>query len=279
MVKKIRLYVQVIFSIVTNGYLKGFFIGEIYKGKIKNICIPGLNCYSCPGALGSCPIGAFQGVISNRNYSLSFYIVGFFLMIGGLFGRFVCGWFCPFGLFQDLTYKIPFIKKIKKLYIDKYLNYLKYVILIIFVIILPLTILDIVGQGKPWFCTYICPSGTLYAGIPLVMAKSELYEATGILFKWKVCVLIFISLLSILIYRPFCRYLCPLGAVYGFFNSMSFIRYKIDKEKCINCNKCNEICKLNIDVTKNPNNSQCIRCGDCKDICPTKAITQIDIKK
>lgn len=279
MVKKIRLYMQFIFTLITNGYFKGFYNGDIYKGKLKEICVPGLNCYSCPGALGSCPIGAFQSVITSRNYTLSFYMIGFFLIVGGFLGRFVCGWLCPFGLFQDLLYKIPFVKKINKFYMDKYLNYLKYLILVIFVIILPLTVLDIVGQGSPWFCTYICPSGTLLAGIPLVSTRKELYEATGFLFKWKISILMVLSLLSIVIYRPFCRYICPLGVIYGFFNRIAFLRYKIDEKKCINCKKCNDVCKLNINVIANPNSSHCIRCGDCKNICPTDAIKNIGINE
>ena len=275
MVKRIRLYIQVIFTIITNGYYKGFYTGNIYSGKLKAICVPGLNCYSCPGALASCPIGAIQSVITKRNYTLSFYMMGFFLVVGGFLGRFVCGWLCPFGLFQDLLYKIPFIKKINKFYMDKYLNYLKYIILIIFVVILPLTVLDIVGQGSPWFCTYVCPSGSLFAGIPLVATRAELYEVTGFLFKWKISILIVLSLLSVIIYRPFCRYICPLGVIYGFFNGVAFLRYEINEKKCINCNKCNEVCKLNINVINNPNSSQCIRCGDCKNICPTNAIRNI----
>ena len=119
--------------------------------------MPGLNCYSCPGALGACPIGSFQAVVTSRDRSFSFYVVGFLLIFGGLLGRFVCGWLCPFGLVQDLVHKIPFPKKWKKLPGDKYLRWLKYLILVGFVILLPLTVLDVVGQGQPWFCKYICP--------------------------------------------------------------------------------------------------------------------------
>ena len=145
--------------------------GSIYKGPGKFICLPGLNCYSCPGALGSCPIGSLQAVIGSRSYRFSFYVAGFLLLFGALFGRLVCGWLCPFGLVQDLLYKIPFVKKLRRLPGDRWLKYLKYVILAGFVIVLPLTVLDIVGQGQPWFCKYICPSGTLFAGIPLIASN------------------------------------------------------------------------------------------------------------
>ena len=207
--RHLRTWVQICFAALTNGYAAGFAKGTIYKGSTKLLCVPGLNCYSCPGALGSCPIGSFQAVIASRNYHFTFYVTGFLLFFGALLGRFVCGWLCPFGLVQDLLHKIPFVKKLRKLPGDRWLRFLKYVILVGFVIVLPLTVLDIVGQGQPWFCKYICPSGTLFAGIPLVASTPALQSALGWLFNWKVAVLVVLLLLSVVVYRPFCRYLCP----------------------------------------------------------------------
>lgn len=184
-VKHLRLWVQVIVAAVTNGYLIGFVKGKIFTGWTKQLCVPGLNCYSCPGALGSCPIGSLQAVLGSRNYKFAFYVTGFLMVVGAVFGRFVCGWLCPFGLVQDLLYKIPFFKKLRKLPGDRWLKYLKYVILIGFVILLPLFAVDIVGQGSPWFCKYICPAGTLEGGIPLVFSNSALQAAVGWLFAWK----------------------------------------------------------------------------------------------
>ena len=271
--KNIRTWVQVCFAAITNGYAAGFAKGKIFTGSSKIICVPGLNCYSCPGALGSCPIGAFQAVLADRNYKFAFYVVGFLMLLGAVFGRFICGWLCPFGLIQDLLHKIPFKKKLKKLPGDKWLKYLKYVILVGFVIILPLTVLDIIGQGQPWFCKYICPSGTLFAGIPLIAANPPLQQALGWLFTWKTALLVILIVLSIVVYRPFCRYLCPLGAIYGFFNPIAFYRLKIDDEKCTKCGKCQKSCKLNIEVYKVPNSLECIRCGDCMKSCPHGAIS------
>lgn len=270
--KNIRLITQLSFTVLTNGYVKGFIEGDIFKGKTKSICVPGLNCYSCPGALGACPIGSLQATLNSRDYKFAFYVLGFLMLVGALGGRFVCGFLCPFGLIQDLLYKIPFFKKLKKLPGDKYLKWLKYVILALFVIILPSFIVDIVGQGKPWFCEYICPSGTLLAGIPLVFANRGLQEAVGGLFFWKLAILIVLLLLSLLVYRPFCRYLCPLGAIYGFFNPISLYRYKINTDKCTSCGICKKKCKFDIDITKTPDSMECIRCGECKNACPSNAI-------
>lgn len=268
----LRLWVQLGFFAITNGYAKGFVEGRIFTGPTKALCFPGLNCYSCPGALGSCPIGSLQAVLASRDYRFSFYVIGFLMMIGAIFGRFVCGWLCPFGLFEDLLYKIPFRKKLKVIKGDKYLRYLKYFILLVFVIILPLLVLDIVGQGEPWFCKWICPSGTLMAGWPLVIMNEGIRGAVGLLYAWKNLILVTLILLSIVIYRPFCRYICPLGAIYGLFNPMAFYRYQVDESKCTSCKACQSTCKLNIPIYEKPNSIECIRCGECIKVCENKAI-------
>lgn len=270
--RHMRTAVQFCFTALTNGYAAGFVKGSIWKGSSKTFCVPGLNCYSCPGALGACPIGSFQAVLADRNYKFAFYVAGFLMLVGAVLGRFVCGWLCPFGLVQDLLYKIPFVKKLRRLPGDRWLKYLKYFILVGFVIVLPLTVLDIVGQGEPWFCKYICPSGTLFAGIPLVASNSMLQSAVGWLYAWKAGILAVLVLLSILVYRPFCRYLCPLGAVYGLFNPIAFYRYEIDAGLCTKCGKCQRACKLDIPVYKTPNSPECIRCGDCRRACPHGAV-------
>ena len=136
-----RHIIQVLWTLVTNAYIIGFIRGKIYQGKIKNVCVPGLNCYSCPGAVASCPIGALQAVIGSYEYKFSFYIAGFFIIIGTFMGRFVCGYLCPFGLFQDLLNKIPLRFKVSTFKFDKILRYFKYLVLIVFVVLMPIFIL------------------------------------------------------------------------------------------------------------------------------------------
>lgn len=270
---------QALWALLTNSYLIGFAQGKIYKGKLKNLCVPGLNCYSCPGAVGSCPIGSLQAVIGNWNFKFAFYVAGFLVFVGALIGRFVCGWLCPFGLIQDLLHKIPFPKKIKTFCGDNLLRKLKYVILAVFVILLPLFLVDIMGQGAPYFCKLICPAGTLEGGLPLVLLNKSMRSAIGWLYAWKNVLLAVTVSLSILIYRPFCKYICPLGAVYSVFNPISVFKYRVDNSKCTNCGVCAKVCKMQIDPSKTPNHPECIRCGQCKKICPTGALSSGCLKK
>ena len=263
---------QILWAFLTNSYLVGFAKGKIYDGKLKNLCVPGLNCYSCPGALGSCPIGAMQAVIGSWNFRMAFYVAGFLVFVGALMGRFVCGWLCPFGLIQDLLHKIPFVKKISTFRGDRLLRKLKYVIFLVFVILLPMFVVDMLGQGAPYFCKLICPAGTLEGGIPLVLLNSAMRTAVGWLYAWKNVLLVVIVLLSVVIYRPFCKYICPLGAVYSVFNPIAVFRYRVDKEACIHCGACVKACKMQVDPSETPNHPECIRCGSCKKVCPTGAI-------
>lgn len=267
-----RHRVQILWAFLSNSYLAGFAKGKIYQGKLKNLCVPGLNCYSCPGALGSCPVGAMQAVVGSWNFKLTFYVAGFLMFIGALTGRFVCGWLCPFGLIQDLLHKIPFQKKIGIFPGDRFLRKLKYVIFLVFVILMPMFIVDLLGQGAPYFCKLICPAGTLEGGLPLVLLNKGMRGAIGWLYAWKNVLLVVILVLSVIIYRPFCKYICPLGAVYSLFQPISVFRYRVDQELCTHCGACAKACKMQVDPVKSPNHPECIRCGQCKKVCPTGAL-------
>ena len=270
---KWRLLIQAAFFALTNGYVQGYLQGRIYQGQSKALCVPGLNCYSCPGARFACPMGALQAVLSSGEYRLSLYALGFLGAFGLFLGRFVCGWLCPFGLVQELLHRIPLMKKRKNLPGHRYLIWLKYGILALFVVILPMTVTNIVGMGDPWFCKYICPSGTLFAGIPMVSLNESLREAAGYLFDWKLLGLLLLLVLSVKFKRPFCKYLCPLGAFYGFFNKVSFYRLQVAEDKCIRCGRCRELCPMDIRTWEDANSMECIRCGECRVGCPTGAIT------
>ena len=268
----VRHVFQSFWFLLTNSFFEGFKTGKIYGGKWKQLCVPGMNCYSCPGAKGSCPIGALQAVIGSPKFKFSYYVVGFLFFVGALIGRGVCGYLCPFGLVQDLLHKIPFVKKIETFKGDKALRKAKYLILFVFVILLPLFLVDIIGQGAPYFCKLICPVGMMEGGIPLVLMNKSMRGAIGFLYAWKGLILILTIFLSIVIYRPFCKYICPLGAIYSLFNSVSLFRYTLDHQKCIHCGRCKAVCEMQCDPVKNCNDLECIRCGKCKNACPVDAI-------
>ena len=117
---------------------------------------------------------------------------------------------CPFGWFQELLHKIP-TKKLstKKL---KPLTYLKYAVLLVMVFLLPAFLVNDVGMGDPFFCKYLCPQGVLEGGHPLSAVNAGIRSALGSLFTWKFSILLAVVVLSIIFYRPFCKWLCPLGA-------------------------------------------------------------------
>lgn len=268
---KIRTLVQIIFTAITNGYAYGYLNGRIYQGKLKYVCLPGLNCYSCPGAVGSCPIGALQALLNNRGFSVPFAALGFLFIFGSLLGRFVCGWLCPFGLVQDLLYKIPIFRKRKQLPHHNIFKWGKYITLFGFVLIGSSFLFT--GFVKvPAFCKYICPSGTLLGALPLLASNELLRSQIGLLFSWKLSILIAVIVLSVKIYRPFCQYLCPLGAIYGFFNRFSLVQIKWNKDKCTSCGACEKACPMALKKEEISISSECIRCGKCIDVCSEKCL-------
>ena len=267
---RFRGWIQAAAILLTNIHIPNLFKGKIYQGNVKTMCVPGLNCYSCPAATGACPIGAFQAVVGSSKFKFTYYITGFFILLGVLLGRFICGFLCPFGWFQDLLHKIPG-KKLSTAKL-KPLRYLKYVILVVFVILLPAFVTNSLGMGDPFFCKYICPQGVLEGAIPLALANSGIRAALGHLFTFKFTILALFIILSILFYRPFCKWICPLGAIYSLFNKVSFLKIQVDHEKCVGCQKCSRVCKMDVNVVDTPNHPECIRCGECMKACPTDAI-------
>ena len=163
-----RKFIQLYAALLFNANLKGFISGNIYQGKTKILCAPGINCYSCPGAVGACPLGSLQGSFSADRSTL-YYVGGILLLYSLMFGRMICGWLCPFGLIQELLYKIK-VPKLKKSKATRILSYLKYVILVFFVFIVPI-MYAFRDTPLPTFCKYICPAGTLEGGIGLLANK------------------------------------------------------------------------------------------------------------
>lgn len=265
-----RRLIQLYSALLYNAHLKGFISGKIYTGAGKYACVPGFNCYSCPGAVGSCPLGALQNALAASHSRTPVYIIGILLLYGIIFGRTICGYLCPVGLLQELVHKIP-TPKIKKNNVTRILSYLKYVILAVFVIAVPLWY-AMQRLPVPAFCKYICPAGTFEGAIGLLSnpANSVLYSMLGLLFTRKIVILLVTVAVCVFIYRAFCRFICPLGAIYSLFARVNIIGVKLEKSKCIDCGKCVSVCGMDI---RHVADHECIHCGECMDSCPTKAIS------
>ncbi|MFI3174866.1 MAG: 4Fe-4S binding protein [Bacillota bacterium] len=274
-----RHVLQLIFFAVSNGYWLGFFQNKIYQGNGKKFCLPGLNCYSCPGALGACPIGALQASLTGATKTFPFYALGFLICFGALLGRGVCAFLCPFGLVQDLLHKLKPKGWQKNFALPKIFRKLPYVIFVVFVILMPLFLTNQFGISSPAFCKYICPSGTFFGAIPLLSGNEGLRSMISDLFFWKLFLLIVFLIWSVIEYRPFCKYFCPLGAFYGLFHTVSWYRMEYEESACTGCRKCSKVCKMGIDVVERPNDRGCIRCGDCVKNCPEQALSLCFEKK
>lgn len=277
--RRVRRLSQTISAFSLNAYLPGFFTGRIYQGGAKHLCVPGLNCYSCPGALGSCPIGALQTTLAGMESRISLYAAGTIALAGAAVGRAVCGWVCPFGFLQEGLYRIlPSHRKRPRSISPRSktihpVRFIKYLVLLLTVFLLPLLIRSEAGLGETWFCAYVCPAGTIEAAIPLLLSSEGLRQLIGWRFFLKAVIAVYFVIHSLLIQRPFCRYLCPLGALYGLCNQLSFQQLRFDQSACISCGLCATVCPMGIDPVRHTSSTECIRCGECRKICPTGAFS------
>lgn len=263
----IRRLIQVISTFLTNSYLLFPQTKNIYQGQLKVLCSPGLNCYSCPASTTYCPIGSIQQLLLGIRFSLetgsyffSFYVVGTIGLLATATGRITCGWLCPFGFIQDLLHKIPSGVKRE---VPHFLRYFKYFMLICFVFIFPLVFVGEWGIGKPWFCKYVCPAGTLEAGLPMLLLQPDLRATLGYLFYNKLFWMIVFLVWSVFTSRPFCKTTCPLGAFYGVFNKFSLLKLDLIEDRCTDCGKCASVCPMGIQFNKSVGSAECILCMRC----------------
>ncbi len=265
--ESLRKFIQILATLLTNGYYLFPVTRNIYQGPMKVICSPGLNCYSCPASTTYCPIGAIQQLLLGIRFSLetgtylfSSYVVGSIGLIATITGRITCGWLCPFGLIQELIHKLPFWKH-REVY--QPLRYIKYFMLIAFVFVFPLLLTNDWGMGKPWFCKYVCPAGTLEAGLPMLLLQPDLRATIGYLFYNKLFWMIFFLVWSVSTSRPFCKTTCPLGAFYGLFNKFSLFRLDLIESKCTDCGNCAKVCPMGLQFNKSVGSTECIMCMRC----------------
>ncbi|MCD6552738.1 MAG: 4Fe-4S binding protein [Anaerolineae bacterium] len=246
-----RRPVQVLSFLVMNSY----FTQNVTKGLP---CL-GFNCYACPAAAFACPIGSLQHFAVIRE--IPFYVLGVLGLFGALWGRAACGWLCPFGLLQELMYKVP----LPKWHLSARLGWLRYAFLVALVFAIPYFTLE------PWFCK-LCPQGTLEAGIPQILLHPELRPLIGWLFALKIVILLAFLVWMAVTSRPFCRWVCPLGAIWSPFNPLSAVRIEVDSETCIACDRCQQVCPVNIRIHENADAAECVRCLECVRVCPVDCI-------
>ena len=264
-----RRLIQLYAALLYNAHLRGFVEGKIYTGGTKFLCVPGLNCYSCPGAVGACPLGSLQNALASSRSRAPLYALGMLMLFGLVLGRVVCGFLCPFGLIQEWIHKLP-VPKLRKGRVTRALSYVKYVLLALLVVLIPLYY---AAQRFPLpaFCKYICPAGTLEGAVALLAHPENegLFSMLGELFTGKFAILAAVLAPCAFVYRAFCRFLCPLGAIYGFFCHIALLGVKVDPDLCTNCGLCVRKCPMDV---RRVGDHECIHCGACAGECPTKAI-------
>ena len=190
-----RKLVQLYSALLYNAHLRGFIEGDIYQGKAKAACVPGLNCYSCPGAVGACPLGSLQNALAYSGHRAAWYVLGILMIFGLSLGRTICGWLCPMGLIQELLYRIP-TPKLRKSLVTRALSYLKYIILLVFAVAIPMWYGIAHDLAVPGFCKYICPAGTFEGAIGLLSnpGNEAYYSMLKILFTRKFVIMMIAGL-------------------------------------------------------------------------------------
>jgi ferredoxin-type protein NapH len=253
----------------------------------------------------ACPIGSMQHFVGLKE--LPWYVLGVIGLAGALGGRFACGWLCPFGWIQELIHKIP----VPKWAIQPRKRARWWVLLVAtlfyaggFWAVLPLAVqvpllfalyltaglvlYAFLGASRafalaglvvivawithePWFCK-LCPAGMLEGGIPQVLLDANLRRWVGSLYWFKLATLLLFLIWMAVTRRPFCRWVCPLGAFWSPFNRWSTLQMSVDNDACIRCNRCQQVCPTDIRIYEDANSEACIRCMECIDACPVSCV-------
>ncbi|MCK5833607.1 4Fe-4S binding protein [bacterium] len=270
----LRRFSQIIGTLLVNSHFTAWDGNpQIYQGRLKGLVGPVLNCYACPSAKVSCPLGSIQHFAALK--LIPFYVIGMLASFGLLLGKATCGWICPFGLLQDLEYKLGRKLKLPKITLPKWMSWGKYLFLVGLVILAPILSAEPGEFGAPgvtWFCKF-CPQGAFQGGIPQVLLHPDLKGLLGWLFTSKIIILGLFIIAFLITKRPFCRVFCPLGAILGLFNKVSLLQFRVDESTCTHCNLCKMVCPVDISIYEDPNNSECIRCGDCLEACKFNSIS------
>ena len=221
--------------------------------RLHTVCSPVFHCYACPLATFACPIGILAQF--SALHIFPFMAVGLLIAVAALFGSLICGWVCPFGFLQDLVAKVP----TAKFDLPKFTGYFRYVVLIGTVLAIPYFF----GEGHPLFVCRVCPAGAIEAAVPNMISQAT----AGRQIAWpntvKLTILGLFLIAIFFIKRPWCRILCPLGAIFSLFNRVSAFFLRFNADKCTDCQHCHQLCEYGIEPEKSPNDLRCVRCLEC----------------
>ncbi len=221
--------------------------------RMHTVCSPVFHCYSCPLATFACPIG----VLANFSaiHVIPFTALGTLLVLGTVFGGFICGWACPFGFLQDLAHRIP----TPKLTLPAWMGWFRYVMLIGLVLAIPYWF----GEDSPLFVCRLCPAGAIEAALPNIAQSA----ATGQPITWptatKTIILVVFVGAILFTWRPWCTIFCPLGAIYAMFNKISVLFLRFEQKLCKNCELCRSLCVGGGPPERRLDGMNCVRCLEC----------------
>ncbi len=230
--------------------------------RLHTMCSPVFHCYACPLSTFACPIGILAQFSALHFFPL--IAVGLLVVVGALFGSLVCGWACPFGFLQDLAAKVP----TPKFDLPRIAGHFRYVMLIGTVLLIPYFF----GEEHPLFVCRICPAGALEAAVPNMIEQAIAGKEVVWPNAAKLIILASFLIAIFFMRRPWCRLLCPLGAIFTLFNRFSAFFLRFDSEECTHCERCHKLCKFGIEPEKAPNDLRCVRCLECTR-CSPEAMT------
>lgn len=221
--------------------------------RVHSFCGPVFHCYSCPLALVACPIG----VIANFSalHLVPFAAIGTLVVFGATVGTAVCGWACPFGFLQDAAARIP----TPRFELPRWAGYFRYLALVGFVILVPY----LWGEAHPLFFCRLCPAGALEGALPNTIRTARAGQGLMLPSTTKLTILVVFLLAMLFTVRPWCRLVCPLGAIFSVFNRASIFVLRFKTDTCKICGQCAKMCPYGVLPTSNVNNGRCIRCLEC----------------
>lgn len=194
--------------------------------------LPLVICYACPRA-GFCLFGLTRT-----------YLLGLIFATSVLAGNLFCGLLCPLGITSELLYKLPLRKRSLQA-VDPQLKFVRYATLFLF-FYLVYAVITLLSRGVAWR-----------------------WDRPGVAFPVLVAVIL---LVSIVLYKPWCRYFCPIGTVLSLFNRFAVFAVRRDPKPCVECDACRRACPIHLEIGDTNTSTDCIRCFACSTACQHGAL-------